>query len=217
MTTDIAVDRSGLGRRITRTPLDLIRAHRRPYLWLNVLAYGLLMVGLVLGAAFPDLNAALTDGLQDDGTTDQVVSLLATPWLFALTIAAVNLTRIALASIVLPSLVVPFAGIAVFSYFAVETGITLAPLDHATTMTLIPHSVTVIVEFQAYILLLLGTVILGRSWVLPASVGAGTRRQGYVRGLQRLGWLALPALALFVVGAIYEALSLTYALPLLLR
>ncbi|WP_205869371.1 hypothetical protein [Mycobacterium colombiense] len=36
------------------------------------------------------------------------------------------------------------------------------------------------------------------------------RRQGYLRGLQYLGWLALPALALLVVGAVYEAFSLRY-------
>jgi hypothetical protein len=201
--------------RVVRTPVALIRTNRRPYLLLNVLAYGLLALGLVLGAAFPELNAALTGDMDSSGTTDQVVSLLATPWLFALTITAVNVSRIALASIVLPSLVVPFAGILVFSYFAVETGITLAPVDHATTMTLIPHSVTMVVEFQAYVLLLLGAYILGRSWIRPSSVGAATRGRGYLRGLQRLGWLALPALALFVVGAIYEALSLTYLLPLL--
>lgn len=201
--------------RVVRTPVALIRANRRPYLLLNLLAYGLLTLGLVLGAAFPGLNAALTGGMEESGTTDLVVSLLATPWLFALTITAVNLGRIALASIVLPSLVVPFAGIPVFCYFAVETGITLAPVDHATTMTLIPHSVTMVVEFQAYVLLQLGAYNLGRSWIRPSSVGAVTRGRGYLRGLQRLGWLALPALALFVVGAIYEALSLTYLLPLL--
>ncbi|WP_373540223.1 hypothetical protein [Chamaesiphon sp.] len=35
-------------------------------------------------------------------------------------------------------------------------------------------------------------------------------RQGYVRGLQQLGWLSLSALPLFIVGAIWEAFSLRY-------
>ena len=166
---------------------------------------------------FPGLNAALTGSMDDSGTTDQVVSLLRTPWLFALMILFVNLSRIAVATILLPSLLVPFLGIAAFAVFAVQTGITLAPVDHAATMTLIPHSVTMVIEFQAYVLLLLGAYILGRSWIKPATIGANSRRRAYLRGLQQIGWLALPALALFIAGAIYEALSLAYLVPLFLR
>ncbi|WFE51243.1 hypothetical protein [Micromonospora sp. WMMD1155] len=201
---------------VIRTPLGIIRENLRPYLWLSLMAYGLLAVGLVVGAVVPDLNAALKGSMEDDGTTDQVVSLLRTPWLFALTIMVVNIGRIALAAILLPSLVVPFLGVAVFAFFAVQTGITLAPVDHVTTMTLIPHSLTMVIEFQAYVLLLLGAYLLGRSWIRPSTAGAVNRRRGYVHGLKRIGWLALPVLALFVIGAIYEALSLAYLVPLLL-
>lgn len=67
-----------------------------------------------------------------------------------------------------------------------------------------------IVEFQGYVLLLLGAYLLGKSWVGPRTVEAKNRREGYLRGLQDLGWLALPALALLVAGAVYEAFSLRY-------
>ena len=53
----------------------------------------------------------------------------------------------------------------------------------------------------------------GRSGV----AGADTRRQAYVRGLQQAGWVCLPALALFVVGAAYEAFEIIYLVPPLLR
>ena len=56
----------------------------------------------------------------------------------------------------------------------------------------------------------MGVYLLGRGWIGPRTVGAENRRQGYLRGLQDLGWLALPALALLVVGAVYEAFSLRY-------
>ena len=201
--------------RVLRTPFHLIRADLRPYLLINAVAYGLLILGLVLGLLFPGLNAALSSSMDASGTTDQVVSLLATPWLFALTILFVNIGKVALASILLPSMIVPFSGLAVFAYFAVETGITLAPVDHASAMTLIPHSLTMIIEFQAYILLLLGSFILGRGWLKPETIDAASRRWGYLRGLQRFGWLALPSLTLLIIGAVYEALSLTYLVPLL--
>jgi hypothetical protein len=203
--------------KVLRRAFGIVREQRRAYVALNAMAYGLLAVGLVVGALFPALNAGLTGSMDDGGTTDLVVSLLERPWLFAATILVVNVVRVVLASILLPSMVVPFAGIVVFAHFAVTTGITLAPVDHATTMTLIPHSLTMVIEFQAYVLLLLGAYVLGRSWLRPATIGAETRRGGYVRALREIGVLAVPAAVLFVVGAVYEALSLTYLLPLLFR
>jgi hypothetical protein len=119
--------------------------------------------------------------------------------------------------IVLPSLVVPFAGIAFFTCKAVEIGVTLAPADGTGWVILIPHSLTFVIEFQAYVLLVLGAYLLGRSWLRPATVGAQNRRQGYVRGLRQVGWLSLPALALFVIGAIYEAFTLRYLVPVLVQ
>jgi len=199
--------------RVLRTPLQIIRSDLRAYLALNAVAYGLLLLGMALGLLFPELNAATTGAMDDNGDTDLVVSLLSSPWLFAATIFAVNIGRIALASILLPSLVVPFLGIGIFAVFAVRTGMVITPVDHATSMALIPHSLTVVIEFQAYVLLLLGAFILGRSWLRPATISAATRRQGYVRGLRSIGWLALPALALLVIGAIYESFSLIYLVP----
>jgi hypothetical protein len=79
---------------------------------------------------------------------------------------------------------------------------------------LIPHSLTLIIEFQAYILFALGAVVLGRAWIRPSTVGATTRRSAYVTGLRRLATLAILALALLVIGALYEAFSVRYLLPL---
>jgi hypothetical protein len=40
---------------------------------------------------------------------------------------------------------------------------------------------------------------------------------GLRRGLQQLGWLSLTTLPLFIVGAIWEALSLGYLVPPLIQ
>ena len=77
-------------------------------------------------------------------------------------------------------------------------------------MSWIPHSLTALIELQAYALLMFGAYLLGRSWVRPATIGAQNRRQGYVRGLQLLGWLSRIALLLLIVGAIWEAFSIRY-------
>ncbi|MDP9843492.1 stage II sporulation protein M [Streptosporangium lutulentum] len=193
-----------------RRPFRVIRENMRAYLVVNAAAYGLAIIGFVIGLVFPDLSAARSASLEEDGTGELVRWLVNTPPLFALTILGVNLFRLSALTIVLPSLIVPFAGLAFFGYWSVETGITLVPASPQGWVALIPHSLTLVIEFQAYVLLLLGAYLLGRHWLFPRTVGAKNRRQGYVRGLQRIGLLALPALALLIVGAVWEAYSLRY-------
>ncbi|CAN3131295.1 stage II sporulation protein M [Mycobacterium sp. smrl_JER01] len=191
-------------------PFRIIGENAKVYLVANAAAYGVFLVGFGLGLGFPQLSAAQHTRLQEGGTADLVQSLIAHPWLFALTILGVNTLKMGVLTIVAPSLIVPFAGIALFAYWALTTGMTLVPVNDIGWVALIPHSVTLIVEFQAYLLLLLGVYLLGKYWVRPQTVGAENRRQAYLLGLRDLGWLTLPALTLFIVGAVYEAFSLRY-------
>ena len=195
---------------IERRPFCIIGTNARAYLALNAVTYGLFVVGFAVGLCVPRLSQAQVTRLNDDGTTDLVRSLINNPWLFALTILAVNTVKMGAATIVVPSMIVPFAGIPLFAYWALTTGITLVPGSDIGWVALIPHSVTVLVELQAYVLLTLGVYVLGRNWVWPRSTGAENRREGYVRGLRQLGWLSLPAAVLLVIGAVYEAFSLRY-------
>ncbi|MDO3635132.1 stage II sporulation protein M [Mycolicibacterium arseniciresistens] len=191
-------------------PLRIIRENTRAYLAMNGCMYGLFLAGFGAGLLFPALSEAQQTRLEDDGTAELVQSLIANPWLFALVILAVNTVKMCVLTIVLPSMIVPFAGIALFAYWAASTGVTLVPASDIGWVALIPHSVTVVIEFQAYILVLLGVYLLGKCWIRPGAVGAQNRREGYVEGLQRLGWLSLPAAILLIVGAVYEAFSLRY-------
>jgi Stage II sporulation protein M len=188
----------------------------RAYLIINAIVYGLVITGMVSAMVFPNLGATQLATLEDNGTTDLIRSLLNKPWLFSLTILGVNVTSGALL-IVLPSSIVPFAGIALFAYKAFTLGLAMAPTTKIMAVGLIPHSLTILIEFQAYALLMFGAYILGRSWVRPATIGARNHRQGYVRGLQQLGWLSLSTLPLFTVGAIWEAFSLRYLVPPLIQ
>ncbi|MFJ4223760.1 hypothetical protein [Microbacterium sp. NPDC089695] len=197
-----------------RRPFRVIRENRRVYLLLNAGAYGLVLIGFALGLLFPGLTEAGAAGLEADGTGDLVRQLVQTPALFALGILGINLFRLSALTIVLPSLVVPFAGLAFFAYWAVDTGIVLVPTSPGGWIILIPHALTVIIELQAYVLFLLGAFLLGKYWLFPRTIDARNRRQGYVRGLRKLGLLALPALALLVIGALWEAYSLAFMLSL---
>jgi len=196
-------------RRLLRKPFQIIRTNFRAYLAINAIVYGLVITGFVAALIFPNLGATQAAIQEANGTADLVRSLFNNPWLFALTILGVNLTTGAL-WIVLPSLIIPFAGIAMFAYKTFTLGLVMAPTTKIMTVALIPHSLTILIEFQAYALLMFGAYILGRSWVRPVTIGTRNHRQGYVRGLQQLGWLSLSTLPLFIVGAIWEAFSLRY-------
>jgi Stage II sporulation protein M len=202
--------------RFLRKPFQIVRANFHAYLIINAIVYGLVITGMVAAMVFPNLGATQLATLEDNGTSDLVRSLLNHPWLFSLTILAVNVTSGVLL-IVLPSSIIPFAGIPIFAYKAFTLGLAMAPTTNIKAVALIPHSLTILIEFQAYALLMFGAYILGRSWLRPATIGARNYRQGYVRGLQQLGWLSLSTLPLFIVGAIWEAFSLGYLVPPLIQ
>jgi hypothetical protein len=196
-----------------RRPLQIIRADLRTYLLINVFVYGVLLLGMALGALFPDLHAARTASFAEGGQGALANSMVGNGWVFGTVIFLVNVFPTALLLITLPSLVVPFAGLVVFAIKAIDLGIMLAPVDATSRLILIPHSLTLLIEFQAYALVMFGAYLLSRSWLRPATVDAPNRRKGYVHGLSRLGWLWLPALALFVIGAVYETIEIYFLLP----
>lgn len=195
---------------LLRRPLQIVRTNARAYVLLNVLAYGLVAMGMVIGMLLPELSVSRAQALETDGTADLVRAVASSPWLFAALILAVNVFQLSTLTIVLPSLIVPFGGILAFSIWAVVTGVTLVPADGPGWVAMIPHSLTLVIELQAYVLVLLGVFLLGRHWIRPATIGEATRRRGYVRGLQQLGWLAVPAFVLLVIGAVWESFSLIY-------
>jgi Stage II sporulation protein M len=203
-------------RRLLHKPFQIIRANFRAYLTINAIVYGLVITGMVAGMVFPNLTATQVTIQEDIGTGDLVRSLLTNPWLLSLAILGKNISYGA-QWIVIPSLIVPFAGIAIFAYKAFTLGLAMAPTTKMIAVGLIPHSLTILIEFQAYALLMFGAYILGRSWVRPATIGARNHRQGYVRGLQQIGWLSLSTLPLFIVGAIWEAFSLRYLIAPLVQ
>ncbi|MFI6293962.1 stage II sporulation protein M [Nonomuraea sp. NPDC050790] len=201
---------------LLRRPFQIIRADLRAYLLINALVYGVLLLGMALAMIFPDLHAARTSSFVDGGQGALVNTVIGNPWVFGTTIFVVNVFATALPLIVLPSLVIPFAGLLVFVVKTIDIGIILAPVNRTSALILIPHSPTILIEFQAYALVMFGAYLLGRAWVRPATVDATTRRQGYVRGLSRLGRLSLMALVLFVIGAAYEAVEIYFLVPLVL-
>jgi len=196
--------------RFYRKPFQIIRADLPAFLFVNAVVYGFFIAGLIAATIFPELAASTVASNEGDGSFDFARSIFLNPWLFALVIFGVNVFTAAGPWIVLPSLLVPFAAIPLFAYKAFALGSGLVPTTAIAAVGWIPHALTALIEFQAYSLLVFGAYLLGRAWLRPATIGAPTRRRGYVHGLRQYGWLALAALALFVVGALWEAFSIRY-------
>jgi hypothetical protein len=176
---------------------------------LNFVTYGLLVLGLIVGYFFPAIAeksiaamASVSDlspaqgGVMTTLDSGNVLGLAAI-------ILIANLSFGALGMATLPSLIIPFSGIIIHALFAGFLGLTYAPYEGWDY--LLPHLVTLVIELQAYIVLMLGAYLLGKYVVAPRANGFTSRWAGYKQGLVETAWLYIPATALLIVGAVYEA------------
>ena len=127
-------------------------------------------------------------------------------WAMVLTFA-VNLFLGSIAVITLPSLVIPFSGLLMGVYRAILWGLLLSPTAPELRLVMIPHSLVLILEGQAYILAMLAAYVQGRAFLWPRSVGVATRRQGYGLGVKRSVRIYLLVVLVLAVSAVYEALE----------
>lgn len=121
---------------------------------------------------------------------------------------AVNL-GIAVMLISIPSFLVPFFGTVFAMVFAATYGVTLAPIGpYAAAM--IPHSITVLIEFQAYIVAAFGAYLTGRTIFLPAVGEKQSVGQRYRAAAARVLSLYALVVPLLLLGAVYEAFEIIY-------
>ncbi len=201
--------------------LEIVREHRRAYLAINAAYYGLTLAAMLLVVFFPavqeTLIAAVTEGFQT-GPMKPVGSAYAGGRVSAaITLTfAVNLIGGSLLTITLPSLVIPFSGLVMGVVRAALWGMLLAPTSRPLALAMIPHSLTLLLEGQAYILALLAVWIHGRSFIAPQSAGAASCGAGYRIGLRKTVRLYVLIAAVLAVAAVYEALEVIYVAPLLI-
>lgn len=198
---------------VVRGAWRIVRAHRRAYVALNVMYYGLVALAMMYVAV---INPAVQEQLLRDVQTSLTEGPLATVggvYLEGNVAAAavltflVNLLVGAILTITLPSLIVPFAGIALGAYRAVLWGLLLAPTTSQLALVMIPHSLTLILEGQGYILAILGSYVQGVAFLRPQSVGVVGHRQGYLEGARRTALLYVLVAIVLVVAAVYEAVE----------
>jgi hypothetical protein len=206
--------------KIFRDSIGIVQQHKRAFLMLNIVFFGLLVVVMVATVMYPELNEssrARNDPQLDMFPVKQAVEAYANGNVLAAASLTflINLVVGSILCITVPSFVVPFFGVLFTTYRFLEWGFLFAPLGQ-DAVAFIPHYVTLIVEGEAYVLAAFATWVHGRMFLQPQRYGLTSRWAGYKEGLlTTLRLYPLIALVLLVV-AIYEAIEVIYFVPPLL-
>jgi hypothetical protein len=206
---------------LVQNGLTVLREHRRAYMAINVGYYGMIIACMVFVVFFPEVQRNLLEDIrkyahqEGQGVMKSVFTAYAEGRVtaaIALTFA-VNFVIGSLLFITVPSLIVPFSGLLTGFIRAGLWGLFMSPADPSLRWTMVPHSLTVLLEGQAYILAMLAAYQQGLALFRPNMVGAESWRQGIATGVKRTASLYVLIVILLAVAAVYEALELIYLAP----
>ena len=199
-------------KNLLKSAWGLVQENKRAYITMNVVYYALVAVCMVYVAFNQELQTSLMNEIGAGfmtGPLGFVGQAYVNTQVFAAILATffVNLIIGSFASVTLPSLIIPFSGILVGIYRAILWGVLLSPANPDLRLVMIPHSITLILEGQAYILTMLAAYMQGRAFLWPKSVGLESRGKGYLEGLKRTGKLYLLIILTLAIAAIYEVIE----------
>jgi hypothetical protein len=198
-----------------QSALEPIKESRRAYIVLNLVYYGLVLCGMIYVAFNRSLQQSLLE-LVGSAFTQGPFSVVGSAYVGGQVLQAMVLTFVvnlfigSIAVITLPSLVIPFSGLLTGAYRAILWGLLLSPTTPVLRWVMVPHSLVLILEGQAYILAMLAAYVQGRAFLWPCSVGVTTHRQGYGLGVKRSVRIYLLVVLVLAVAAVYEALEVIF-------
>lgn len=203
-----------------KTLIQPILKHRRAYITLNILYYGLVILGMIYVAFNPDVQTELLQSVRQSFDQNPLLAPVSEAYGAGQVLRSMGLTFIinlvlgTLIQITLPSMIIPGLGLLLGMYRAILWGLLLSPANLDLAGPMIPHSLTLLLEGQGYILAMLGVYILAFYWLRPKPGGFESRWQGYKAGLaSNLRLIGLAALVL-ALAAIYEPLEVIFLAPL---
>lgn len=135
---------------------------------------------------------------------------------FAIVITFLVNLVITLSMTTLPSFIIPFIGIVAVLYRAVLWGFLFAPIG-PDKITMILHTLTWLIESQAYILAAFAAWVHGSMFFWPTRYGMTSRWDGYHAGLISTARFYPLILITLLISAIYEGIDAVYFMPLLLK
>jgi hypothetical protein len=205
---------------LLRPGLRVIRDNAKAYVIINLCYYGVVLLFMALVATQPQVQRSLVGAAGTSFSSSGTLGFVGQAYLSgnvalaALYTFLVNLFLGSLLYITLPSLFVPFAGLLMGLIRAVLWGLLLSPAMPELRLAMIPHSLTMLLEGQAYILAVLGAYSL---WVtaLRAGPDGGGFFARYWAGLKKNVRLYVLVVIVLLVAAVYEAAEVIYLVPLL--
>lgn len=185
----------------------------RPRLWLalHVILYGTFLLTMLLAMRFPAWNLALTQFVAQiftEGELSFIGQAYASQDILRAAIATFyhNYVTATLLLTLAVSLIVPAAGVfKTWASFAFM-GFAMSPLWTGTLSAYTYHSITMILEFEAYILASFAAAVYAACFV--SGVVRGTIQQGFARGLRVMLAAAILSGCILATAACYEAVTL---------
>lgn len=199
-------------RAVTEQGIGVLRANHRLYLAVNAGYYGLVAAGMVFSFWFPQAQRTMLEEIRMSLTAGPLARVTeaylrgSIPAAAALTFL-VNLVLGTLVAITLPSLVFPPLGALAGAYRAALWGVLLSPAEPALRLPLIPHTPTLLLEGQGYILAVFAGLAAWQGFWQPARFGERGRLAGYRTAWRRSLSVYALVVAVLLVAAIYEAVE----------
>jgi hypothetical protein len=188
--------------------LEAVCSHRRLYFWLNGIYFGLaILTGLFIyfspAVQFMLINMVGVQISSGEGILGWVGRAYAAgniPYA-AFATFTVNSLLGTLAYITLPSFVIPGIGLVTGFVRGALWGLLLTPASEGMARSMIPHSITAIIEGEAYVLAMIYVFLMAAE----VYKGKGDLKTRYYRGMVKNLYGFLWVLIFLAVAAIYEA------------
>jgi hypothetical protein len=207
-----------LGNNWLRLPLAEIRKYKRLFLTIHLIYFGLVVLFMLVAYYLPELQVCLLAGVKSqvvDGSGPLAVAgkayMSKNILRAAVTTFVINFTLGSFAVITLPSVIVPGVGVLVAAFRALLWGLLLAPSFAILSRAMLPHSITLLLEGEAYVIAtFFGLLIL--VYLFRKSEGPGPARR-YGRALLMNVRGNLLVAVVLASAAIYEAIEVILAMP----
>jgi hypothetical protein len=200
-----------------RLPLVEICKFRRLFLGLHLVYFGAVVLFMLLVHTLPELQVCLLGGIKAEvtggsgplGIAGKAYMSKSIP-LAAVATFVINFFLGSLACITIPSIIIPGVGILVAILRASMWGLLLAPNFDVLMGTMLPHSFTLLLEGEAYIVAAFFAFLV-MVYLFRKAEGPGLLRR-YSRALLMNVRGNLLVAAVLVVAAIYEAIEVILAM-----
>jgi hypothetical protein len=200
-----------------RAPLAAIRRYGYLLIALDGIYFGTVVLFMLIAYCLPELQFCLlsaiksqvTDGSGPLGIAGKAYMSRSIP-LAAVVTFAINFLLGSFAVITLPSIILPGVGVLVAAFRAMLWGVLLAPTFDVLSRAMLPHSLTVLLEGQAYVIAAFFALLIP-IFLFRKAEGPGVgRRYGRALLLNLTGSLLVAAV--LVIAAIYEAIEVIMAM-----